>query len=180
MSVIITPEEYERELLTKNQSVKLDKMPQRRGKSKQTFGTPMSVLVAVQRQFGPIGIDLAATADNAVCENFISPEQDSLKQDWTQIVLPLGNIAWLNPPFADLDPWAKQLETVRFMRRWTLMLCPASVSCNWWTDHVRGKVVEFSTPRMQFVGSDSNYPKDLAILAAGFGATGYGFFDWRK
>lgn len=178
-SALVTPEEYERELLASNNAVKFDKMPQRRGKSKQTFGTPPEVLLAVQRQFGTIGIDLAATSDNAVCSNFISPDQDSLKQDWTNIFLRPGEIAWVNPPFSALAPWAEQLATVRFMPRWTLMLCPASSSCNWWLEHVKHKVIELSTPRMQFVGATSNYPKDLAILASGFGITGTGHFDWR-
>lgn len=177
---LVTPEEFEIELLKTNQSVKLDKMPQRRGKSKQDFQTPKEFLLAIRRRFGVIGIDLAARADNSVAEQFITPEQDSLKQDWTKVKLQPGEVSFANPPFSKLDDWAEQLATTRYCSWWTLMLCPASVSCNWWTNHVRGKVVEFSTPRMQFRGSDSNYPKDLCLLGAGFGATGYGFFDWRK
>jgi phage N-6-adenine-methyltransferase len=179
-SGLITPEEYVRELMSRNQAVKLDHMPQRRGKSKQDFQTPKDFLYAIESRFGVIAIDLAARKDNAVCEQFISPEQDSLKQDWAALRMLPGEVAFVNPPFSDLDPWAAQLETTRYCSWWTLMLCPASVSSNWYIEHVRGKVVEFSMPRLKFIGADSTYPKDLILLAAGFGAIGYGHFDWRK
>lgn len=177
---LVTPEEYERELLKANQAVKLDPMPQRRGKSKQDFGTPEEFLIGLQKQFGKIGIDLAARADNTVADRFISPEQDSLKTDWSKIILPTGDIAFANPPFADLAPWAKQLETTRHLSRWTIMLCPASMGSKWWVTHVLGKIMSFGIPRMKFRFSDGMYPKDLAIICAGFGVSGTGYFDWRK
>ncbi len=173
-------QELEAELLEKNKLVKLDPMKQRRGKSKQDFQTPKKFLAAIERHFGVIAVDLAARADNAVCETFISPEEDSLSIDWTNLRMLPGEVSFVNPPFSDLDPWAAQLATTRNCPWWTLMLCPASVSSNWYIEHVRGKVVEYSIPRMKFIGADSTYPKDLILLAAGFGAIGYGNFDWRK
>lgn len=169
-------------LLEANKAVRLDPTKQRRGKSKQDFGTPKDFLKAVEAQFGKLGIDLAAHEDNKVTELFLSPEQDSLSCDWRANIMVAchpGQVAWLNPPFADLAPWAKKCSECSQLPRWTLMLCPASMGSKWWVDNVLGKCMAFGIPRLQFVGADSIYPKDLALLAYGFGVNGTGYFDWR-
>lgn len=149
---------------------------QKPGRSKQDYGTPPELLAAIARQFGPIEFDLAARADNAVAPAFYSPEQDSLAQDWT---LAGVRVAFLNPPFANIDPWAEKLAACRELARWTLMLVPASMSSGWWVRHVLHKVMAFGIPRVTFVGESSPYPKDLALIAAGYHVVGQGFWRWR-
>lgn len=149
---------------------------QKPGRSKQDYGSPKPFLAAVCQRFGTIDFDLAARADNAVCERFYSPEEDSLKQDWT---LPGVRVAFLNPPFADIRPWAAKLESARHLPRWTIMLVPASMGSAWWADHILGKCQADGIPRMAFTGADGLYPKDLAVLCAGFSVAGSGYWDWR-
>lgn len=167
-------------LLEANRAVRIAPTPQRPGRSKQTFGTPPAFAAAVARRFGTIAIDLAASADNTLAPRFISESEDSLSVDWQSIELPAGQIAWLNPPFGRLRDWAKKCETVRMMPRWTLMLCPASVGSVWWWKHVEGKCFELGISRMQFLGADKTYPKDLALLCYGFGVSGRGNWAWKK
>lgn len=149
---------------------------QKPGRSKQDYGTDPKFLAAIERRFGKIGFDLAARADNAVVLDFYSPEQDSLKQDWT---LPGVQVAFLNPPFADIRPWAEKCESVRNLPRWTLMLVPASMGSRWWADHVLDKCQADGITRITFVGETIGYPKDLALLAYGFGVKGHGFWPWK-
>lgn len=149
---------------------------QKPGRSKQDYSTPPAFLDAVARRFGPIDFDLAARADNAVAPLFYSPEDDSLRQDWA---LPGIRVAFLNPPFAEIRPWAAKLESVRCLPRWTLMLVPASMGSKWWADHILGKCQADGIPRLAFAGADGLYPKDLALLCAGFGVAGAGYWDWR-
>ena len=170
----------EQALLEANKAVRLDPMKQRRGKSKQDFGTPREVLDGIERRFGKIGIDLAAREDNKVCERFISPEQDTLKINWSELIVPEGHIRFINPPYANLEPFAKQLAATKNDSRFTIMLCPASMGSKWWVKHVLGQVNALGIPRVKFRGADSIYPKDLSILVAGFGLHGFGYFDWRK
>lgn len=162
---------------------------------KQDWRTPPEFLAAVQRRFGTIGFDLAATTGHEVTRvpvvgvggvsfgtvkgPHFSPEDDSLSQDWSALRLDPGKVAWLNPPFANIRPWARKCdEECRNLPRWTLMLVPASMGSKWWADHVLGKCFALGVTRMAFVGADATYPKDLALCCYGFGVSGYGFWDW--
>jgi phage N-6-adenine-methyltransferase len=153
--------------------------PSNKHTSNQTYGTPPEFLRAVEARFGRITFDLAARADNAVAPYFYSPEVDSLKQDWRLLGMP--GVAFLNPPFADIQPWAAKLEReCRWLARWTVMLVPASMGAVWWADHVLNKCQADGITRMKFVGADDMYPKDLACLAYGFGVAGAGSWQWKK
>jgi phage N-6-adenine-methyltransferase len=149
---------------------------QKPGRSKQDYGTPRVFLDAVERRFGTIDFDLAAHEENRVCAEFYSPEQDSLSQSWA---LPGRRVCWLNPPFADLDPWARKVAECRDYMRWTLMLVPASIDAHWYRDHVIGKMMIWGIPRIQFVGTTANYPKALMLLGAGYGVSGHAYWRWN-
>jgi phage N-6-adenine-methyltransferase len=148
--------------------------------SKQNWRTPLSFLLAVQERFGGISWDLAASLGEGVVpdERCFSPELDSLAQDWKDPRL--GKVAWLNPPFADIDPWVKLASECRDLPRWTLVLVPASIGTRWYEKHVLGKAMVFGVGRMKFIGSEQQYPKDLMLIAYGYGVSGHGFFDWKK
>lgn len=81
------------------------KMPrQKPGQSKQDYGTPWPLIRAIENRWGPLTIDLAARADNAKAPLFITPEEDSLTQDWNERI---GNgLGFLNPEYDDIAPWA--------------------------------------------------------------------------
>ena len=155
---------------------------QKPGRSKQDYRTPPEFLDAVKRMLGidQFLLDLAATADNAVADRFISPEQDSLSVD---TIWPETNVrewCWLNPPFAYLSPW---VERAYCDAGWcnTAMLVPAGVGSNWWRDWVHLKAdVLFLNGRISFDGV-APYPKDCALLLYEKGSQGtYTVWDWRK
>ena len=156
--------------------------------TKQEHRTPDEFIHAVARRFGRPTWDLAAKAGDQIIgvSNQFTPEQDSLVQDWGKLEHPQEDnltcqVAYLNPPFAHIRPWAKKLEEeCRYLPRWTLMLVPGSMGSLWWKDHVINKCMAFGVTRITFQGSTTGYPKDLALLAYGFGVSGTGFWDWRK
>ena len=153
-----------------------------RAADKQGARTPREFLNAVENRFGIIDFDLAATGGHQVTGEdslrYFSPEMDSLKQDWS---IGLGGVAWLNPPFANIRPWVAKLDAeCRNIPRWTLCLVPYSAGAKWWRDHVHEKCVIYSVGRMKFVGSEWVFPKDLSLLAYGFGACGViPLWDWK-
>lgn len=170
---------------------------QKPGKSKQDYRTPPEFLEAVARQFGAIDIDLACRTDNMVAPLGIAhnKELDALAQDWADPmywnrdanVIESGGlirVAFCNPPFGNIRPWAEKVAGCRWLPRWTLLLVPASMGSLWWADHVLGKAMAYGVPRMAFCGDDGSagdlYPKDLALIAAGYGVVGNGYWDWRK
>lgn len=133
---------------------------QKPGRSKQDYGTPRDFIAAVERMYGPLGLDLAATKDNAKAPRFITPEEDSLTVDWTARAG--SELCWLNPPFSDIAPWVEKCaaESCRIA-----MLVPASIGSEWFASHVHKKAgVVGIRPRLTFEGCDDPYPKDCMLL----------------
>jgi len=154
-----------------------------RGSSTQDYQTQPEFLAAVADRFGRIDWDLAAHDRNAVCPRYLGPgshvADDALSVDWLEVVGP-RSVAWLNPPFADIRPWAAKCARLSERGGWTLLLVPASVGTNWWSEHVHGKGFAFwLSPRLTFVGETHPYPKDLALVAWGFGVTGAEPWRWK-
>lgn len=149
------------------------------GSSKQDYATPDDFIAAVTKRFGDLAFDLAADSSNARAEKFYTKEDNSLVQDWTAL---RGNL-WLNPEFADIDPWAKQCaQSAIWMPehesdRKIFLLTPASVGANWFCEWVYGRArVFFLNGRLTFIGQDDPYPKDCILSVFGLPP---GFEVWR-
>ena len=153
-------------------------MPEQKpGRSKQDYATPRELIDAVEARFRRLDWDLAASAENRKAAQFFSVAQNSLGQDWTKLK---GNL-WLNPPFADIAPWAAKCEAStgegRGEGRRIFLLTPASVGSNWFAEHVFGKACVIALrPRLTFVGATDPYPKDLILSVFGRHP---GFELWR-
>ena len=147
---------------------------QKPGRSKQSYGTPREFLDAVERRFGVIVHDLAASAENAVCSAYFDEERNGLIAEW-----PHDGTLWLNPPFGRPTAWLERCDPSR--RGWTLVLLPASVSTNWFRDHVHGRAFVMPiSPRLTFAGESDPFPKDLMLLAFGFGVKGFEPWQWMR
>lgn len=153
---------------------------QKPGKSKQDYGTPWAFIRAVEKRWGPLAIDLAARADNAKAPRFITPEADSLssRNPWSPWC---REIAWLNPEFADIAPWAAKCaanaEVYRAGGGRIIMLTPASIGSEWFEAHVHRKAMVIGLrPRLTFEGTSDPYPKDLMLSIFGEAP---GFDTWR-
>lgn len=161
------------------------KMPvQKPGKSVQDVGTPDWLLALVERTWGTITYDPAASPENHACDNYdqgLPVGYDGLKEDWLSrsVTSELWEdedgiefnkitgqgIIWINPPYRLIAPWVqKAYESEQLV----VMLVPASVGSNWWADWVHEKAaVYFLRPRLVFKGHTDPYPKDLALLVYG-------------
>lgn len=140
---------------------------QKPGKSKQDYATPWPFIRALEARFGKIELDLAATKDNTKAPLWITPEQDSLSMDWNAPNFTSARLAFLNPPFGSIAPWARKCAEAERLR--ILFLVPASVGSNWWAQHVHGQadLVLFVRPRLSFDGKNS-FPKDCAVAVYNF------------
>jgi hypothetical protein len=154
---------------------------QKPGKSKQDYGTPAEFLRAVERDFHVAEwiLDLAATLMNSVSRRaYFGPGspwgEDALAQDW----LSIAGDCWLNPEFADINPWAAKCHASRSRNGRIFQLTPASTGTNWYVDHVDGIAhVVALQPRIQFDGCPDPYPKDLVLSV--YGPVRGGFSTWR-
>jgi phage N-6-adenine-methyltransferase len=151
----------------------------RRGQSKQDYATPPDFIQAVVRRFGPLALDLAATASNAKAPLFFDIAQDALAQSWHRHAHE-GQM-WLNPPFDSIGPWAKKCAEESKLGAAILFLVPASVGSNWFGDFVFQKAhVLFLQGRLHFDPANPawGYPKDC-MLAVYDAAKPCGFEVWR-
>lgn len=145
--------------------------------AKQSIATPWAFIHALRQRFGvPVDFDLAASETNTKADEFFDQDSNALKRDWSQ--LPGVQLAFVNPPFGHIKPWARKIAECRWLTRWTVMLVPASASTDWYLE-LKGKVQIDSIPRIQFEGATHLYPKDLCLVVAGFGVVGDGYWDWR-
>lgn len=162
---------------------------QKPGSSKQDYGTPWPLIHAIEARWGKLTIDLAARADNAKAPIFITPEDNSLKEDWSARI---GNgNAWLNMEFGDIEPWVKKcnlwLHRPKPALRGSIKtLTPASIGSEWFAEFCEGcvKVVGLR-PRIKFEGCHTldkmtrlrkcdesclgcaSYPKDTMLMLWG-------------
>lgn len=169
---------------------------------KQRIATPWAFIHALEQRFGtPVDFDLAADEVNAKAPGlrWWGTKHDALKQSWgmeignglgpggaQQVGRYITRLAFLNPPFAHIKPWAlgpkdnpkAGMLSCRWLPRWTVMLVPASYSTDWFLE-LAGKVQRCAIPRIQFEGQTHLYPKDLVLIVAGFGVAGNSYWDWR-
>lgn len=151
--------------------------------TKQDWQTPPSFVEAVVRRYGAISTDLAARPDNAVALQWVTPEVDSLTQDWSALAaagVARGEpVLWLNPPYANLEPWAAKARGTELHGGLLVMLTLAATGAGWFVRHVfrRARVV-FLRGRLRFVGADDDYPKDLMLSVFGL-PPGFEVWSWR-
>jgi phage N-6-adenine-methyltransferase len=156
----------------------------------QATGTPWEFIHALEHRFGvPVDFDLAASAANAKAPAFFTEADNSLAQNWSTLERRVdtgsewakagpARLAFLNPPFASIKPWAMKVADCSHLSRWTVMLVPHSRSCKWMHEQLLGRTIVDAIPRLQFLGHPTLYPKDLCLVVAGFGVVGGGYWDW--
>lgn len=128
--------------------------------SKQDVGTPRDFLDAVEKRWGKISFDLAASADNAVVPNYFDKEADSLKQDWSQ----LNGLLWLNPEFIKIEPWVQKAAGTEFQDTF-LCLAPGAFRTEWWRRWCKNQCHTILLEGyFYFVGHTLGFPKDLHLL----------------
>lgn len=155
---------------------------QRPGRSEQTVGTPPDLVLAVERRFGPIRLDLAATTDNRVVPMYMGPggfAEDALAPTvgWHHHA---GNL-WLNPPFGNIRPWAAKCAAEAELGAAILLLVPYTVA-DWFRDHVHRRALVLAlSPRVKFVGHTTGYPAGLQLCVFGpLVAPGWDVWRWKS
>lgn len=152
------------------------------GTSVQEVGTPPEFLRSVERLLGqPIKWDLACNYDNCVVHEsngYTVEDTDSLTKLWPTGEGIGSGLSWLNPPFKRITPWAAKCSESKGP---IAMLVPASVGANWFWDYVMGHAHVFPIyPRLQFVGHEDPFPKDLmlCVYRPGIQLPAFARFNW--
>lgn len=148
----------------------------KRGKSRTDYPTPWEFVRAVEKRFGPLTLDLAASETNTKADSYFDVTQNSLVQPWHRYS---GNL-WLNPPFDNITPWAEKCASESFLGATIFFLTPASVGANWFRDFVHGKALVLGlNGRITFEGATDPYPKDCILSCYGLSA-GFDVWAWQE
>jgi len=150
--------------------------PGDKNKTKQDTGTDPLFFKALNKHFG-FKWDLACTRKNQLCPMGLTPSEDSLTVDWSQ----LENWMYLNPEFKDIKPWAEKghMEAKRGAK--LIMLTPLSMETNWYYDYIYKKhTVRVLKGRLIFAGNKTPYPKGCMITEFDNHYRGVDVWDWRN
>lgn len=107
-------------------------------------------------------IDLAASKENAKCEEYIC--KSSLDKEWS-------GVGWLNPPYGgrgenSLKNWVKKSYKESKEDECTVVaLIPARTNTQWWHNYcMEAEEIRLIKGRPKFIGADYGLPQPLAIV----------------
>lgn len=96
--------------------------------------TPVPLFVALDAEFC-LTLDAAASADNALCNRYITEEQNTLETPWANY-LSIPGYVWLNPPYSDITPFVQKAADESKNQIGTVMLVPADTSVGWFREAI--------------------------------------------
>jgi phage N-6-adenine-methyltransferase len=119
--------------------------------------TPQDFFDNLNWEFGGFTLDVCATADNAKCEKYFTPEDDGLSQDWS------GHKCWMNPPYGrEISKWVKKAyEEAQKPQTMVVCLLTARTDTSWWHDYVMKGEVRFIRGRLRFGKADKSALKPM-------------------
>lgn len=96
--------------------------------------TPIPLFVALDAEFC-LTLDAASSADNALCNRYITEEQNTLETPWADY-LSIPGYVWLNPPYSDITPFVQKAADESKNQIGTVMLVPADTSVGWFREAI--------------------------------------------
>lgn len=105
---------------------------------KDLWRTPPHIFAPVHQRFG-FNLDAAAAPDTALCERYITAEQDALRCSWRVCVPEHERVrAWNNPPYSKIGDFVAKCAREAVADALVVALIPASVDVRWWHRYVIG------------------------------------------
>ena len=111
-------------------------------------------------------LDVAATPDNAKCEEFYTKENEALLQDWPGVV-------WCNPPYGKtIGKFVQKGYEEAQKGSLVVMLIPARTDTRYWHKYVmKAKQIRFIEGRLYFNQNGKSgcapFPSAIVIFEAG-------------
>lgn len=117
-------------------------------------------------QFYHFGLDAAANPQNALCEKYITAEEDALKQDWKE--RSDGRPVWCNPPFSRLKEFSVKCIETHVNGPPVVMVMPANKWEQGWCQGVLAYAAELVFPlgRVSYggTGRSPEWPSVVAVF----------------
>ena len=122
------------------------------------WSTPQDFFDKLDAEFH-FTLDVCATADNAKCKEFFSPEDDGLSFAWV-------GTCWMNPPYGRMiGAWMEKAYDASLDWGCTVVcLVPARTDTAWWHDFAMKGEIRFIRGRLRFGGSKNSAPFPSAVV----------------
>lgn len=122
------------------------------------WATPQDFYNSLNAKF-KFQTDVCAIAENAKCDNYYSPEQNGLEQDWK-------GTCWMNPPYGrEISRWMeKAYVSAKDNGATVVCLVPARVDTKWWHNFSAKGEVSFLKGRLKFGDSKNSAPFPSAVV----------------
>lgn len=158
--------------------------------SHSDWWTPRELIKVLSNEFH-FDLDAAASAENAICPNYITEEMDALRTPW------IGKSVWCNPPYgrgyvSTIPAFTQRaFEQSVEQRNTVVLLLPAYTDPRYWRDYcTKSHEIRFLTGRLAFMEGgvsrmSARFPSALVIFKH-IAGTHYGkgpnqwLWDWRR
>lgn len=121
------------------------------------WGTPREVFAPLNAEFG-FTLDAAASASNALCEQYYTILDNALVQPWTGIV-------FLNPPYGHgVQAWIRKAWESAQEGATVVCLVKATPDTVWWHTYTQYAEVRLLKGRIKFVGAEHAAPFPSALV----------------
>ena len=114
--------------------------------------TPARLFDVLNREFG-FTLDVAASAENALCQRYFTVEQNGLAQQWS------SETCWMNPPYGpDLPRWMRKAWESARLGATVVCLVPARTHAKWFHAYCPQAEVRFLRGRLRFANAEHEAP----------------------
>ena len=120
------------------------------------WSTPQDLFDALDSEFR-FTLDVCATAENAKCGAFFSPDQDGLSQVWR-------GVCWMNPPYRGIAAWMRKAYESATAGAVVVCLIRARTDTRWWHEYAMRGEVRFLRGRLSFGDGQGRAPFPSAIV----------------
>lgn len=104
--------------------------------NRDAYRTPPELFAALDAEFN-FRIDVAASAANTLCVNYLTEIDNALMADWLEYDLWTGGHAWCNPPYSDITPWVRKAAEQAKSGIGCVMLVMADTSVGWYAEAIK-------------------------------------------
>lgn len=125
----------------------------------QTWETPQNLFNKLDKEFN-FTLDVCATDETAKCNNYFTPKEDGLAQEWK------GN-CWMNPPYGrEIGVWIKKAWEESEKGAKVVCLIPARTDTKYWHEYIFTYAAEirFIKGRIKFGNSKNSAPFPSALV----------------
>ena len=138
-------------------------------KASDEWSTPDDFFAALDAEFD-FDLDVAASADNAKCLDYLTIEDDALSVNWARS----GPVTcWMNPPYSKCREFIAKAALEASKGCTVVCLVPSRTDTRWWHEYVwdrekhrprPGVEVRFVKGRLTFGGAPAGAPFPSVVI----------------